>query len=133
MKFSEFFDPWSTEHIRAFDVACKTGMWPIGFIPDGMEMGSFWFVTAITAISEAYCDVVLGRKNLIVVPPQDGGEPAAEPDPFVAVLEAFGNELARRVDELYASGDLTTNAMASLGGLIEWNASITEAKGEQKP
>ena len=38
----EFFDPYSVDHLKAYEVLCKTGVWPVGFVPDDIEFPAGW-------------------------------------------------------------------------------------------
>lgn len=40
MKFLDWFDIYNTDHLRAFQVLARTGIWPKGFLPDDAEMRS---------------------------------------------------------------------------------------------
>lgn len=38
MRLDDFFDPYNPEHMKAYDVLCKTGAWPKEFIASSFEI-----------------------------------------------------------------------------------------------
>ena len=42
MVFSEWFDPYNIEHIKAYKHLQDKGLWPEGFVPAEIEMDNRW-------------------------------------------------------------------------------------------
>lgn len=63
MKFIEWFNVNDIEHITAYRHFNNTGMWPEGFIPDGMELPDLWTFTSLLTIkmSVAWVDLILQK------------------------------------------------------------------------
>lgn len=40
MKIEDWFDTNNLEHLRAFEHLNKTGAWPVGFLPEDIEIDS---------------------------------------------------------------------------------------------
>jgi len=41
-KFSDWFDPWNINHIKAYRHLQTVGMWPEDFIPKDIYMDIYW-------------------------------------------------------------------------------------------
>jgi hypothetical protein len=54
VNFAEWFDVNNIDHIRAYVHLRITGMWPEGFIPDNVEMGSIWQVDLMQKMAEEW-------------------------------------------------------------------------------
>jgi len=54
MNIVDWFDPSNIAHLKAYRHLEKTGMWPRGFLPEGIEIPSFWSVLVSGKIVDAY-------------------------------------------------------------------------------
>ena len=52
--FIKWFDPYNSDHINAYVHLQKTGNWPVGFVPDDVEMESWWFAGIIAKMADAW-------------------------------------------------------------------------------
>ena len=55
--FSEWFDPTNKDHVKALITLNKTGVFPVGFIPDNVDMDTHWTVSMFGKIAVAYVDL----------------------------------------------------------------------------
>jgi len=51
---SDFFDPYKSEHCRAYAHLCKKGSWPEGFIPKDVELAPGWQAVIMAKMAEAW-------------------------------------------------------------------------------
>jgi hypothetical protein len=70
MKFTEWFNPHSLQHIEAYKYLCDNGMWPKGFIPDDVKMDNGWWTTINFAMAELWVKQVLNG-NVFGIPASD--------------------------------------------------------------
>jgi hypothetical protein len=64
MDITKFFNPFCTEHMKAFKVLSTTGCWPEGFVPEGTEFPSTWVISLYGKIADAWLrEVEAGRIN----------------------------------------------------------------------
>ena len=54
MRIDEWFDPANIDHIKAYHILMNTGMWPAGFIPDGMEFIPGWNILIMNKLADAW-------------------------------------------------------------------------------
>jgi len=59
--FCEWFDPNNIEHIKAYSHLQKTGVWPIGFIPDSINMDTGWQVILFQKITDEWINYKLNE------------------------------------------------------------------------
>lgn len=60
MDLVEWFDPYNKEHMAAYKHLQDThGMWPKGFIPEGMSLGLGWQFVIMNKIADAWVKHVL--------------------------------------------------------------------------
>ena len=52
--FSNWFDPYNPEHMKAYEHLCKVGSWPFGFSPDGCEMSMLWIAEIQAKMAQAW-------------------------------------------------------------------------------
>ena len=62
-KFSDWFDPYNYEHLKAFSYLCDTGTWPKGFIPNTVELGSLWRFIAVSSMATAWLKYKLDNEH----------------------------------------------------------------------
>jgi len=55
----DFFDIYKYKHIVAFDHLRKHGAWPVGFIPDNVEIENNWHMLLFTKMANAFVDGML--------------------------------------------------------------------------
>lgn len=55
----DFFDIYNIKHIRAYKHLQIHGAWPIGFIPDDIEMENNWQMLIWAKMATAFVDAVL--------------------------------------------------------------------------
>lgn len=58
-KFSEFFNPFKLEHIKAYSSLCANGSWPENFIPDDMVVSALSTTEAAFLMAEAWMKAAL--------------------------------------------------------------------------
>ncbi|MFL7901600.1 hypothetical protein ACJ41P_10735 [Azospirillum argentinense] len=61
MKITEWFDPMSGDHLEAYYHLCKTGSWPVGFIPNHVVMTPSWQAGLMGIMAELWVEHRLGR------------------------------------------------------------------------
>ena len=50
----EWFDVYEPTHIDAFKELQRTGMWPVGFIPENIDFPNAWQIGLYGLLAEAY-------------------------------------------------------------------------------
>lgn len=68
MNILTWFNYGKYEHLRAFQYLWKNGMWPLGFIPNGMEFPPFWRTILVNDMAEIFLKTTLaamefGKEN----------------------------------------------------------------------
>jgi len=56
--FADWFNPYSVEHMRAYEKLCNTGQWPEGFVPIGVEMPHMWITKIQAKMAEAWLQAI---------------------------------------------------------------------------
>jgi len=56
MTLTEFFDPYSVEHLKAYRHLEKVGTWPPGFIPEKTDVEPYWQVSISNKMAKAWID-----------------------------------------------------------------------------
>lgn len=58
MTLTEFFNPYSVVHLKAYRHLEKKGSWPPGFIPEGMDTGAeiHWRVALVAKMANAWLE-----------------------------------------------------------------------------
>lgn len=64
MNILDFFDVTNLDHLKAWRHLQNTGLWPVGFIPDGTEFPTLWTYHINGILADAYIDSKLNRKVL---------------------------------------------------------------------
>lgn len=59
VSFIDWFDPHDVEHMKAYKHLNTVGMWPKGFIPDNVVMGSNWNILLINKLADCWLDYLL--------------------------------------------------------------------------
>ena len=54
MTILEFFDHTKVEHLKAFLVLWDTGMWPVGFVPEGTTFPPQWHYNIMAEMAKAW-------------------------------------------------------------------------------
>ena len=67
MNLLDWFDPDNIEHLKAYAELEKTGIWPVGFIPEGIKFPSIWHVTLNSILASKYVELVLNKKKAYVL------------------------------------------------------------------
>lgn len=69
MTIEEFFNPYSIEHMKAYDELCKNGRWPENFIiPDEIEFTGAWPYALTAKISKAWLEAIKNN-HIFGMPP----------------------------------------------------------------
>ena len=55
----EWFDPYNRDHVAAYRHLQTTGFWPEGFIPPGMEIPTYWNISVIGKLADAWINHML--------------------------------------------------------------------------
>ena len=63
------FNPYSVDHMKAFDYLCKTGTWPDGFNVD--TTNPTWIFDVYAVIAQAYLELVKHNKIFGMPPYED--------------------------------------------------------------
>ena len=63
MKITEWFDPWDLNHIKAYDHLMSKGVWPEGFIPEGMEFPNLWYPHLTGMMAGMWVQFMMNRFN----------------------------------------------------------------------
>jgi len=56
MTLKEFFNPYSVEHLKAYRHLEKTGMWPVGFVPEDVDIEPHWQVALTDKMAHAWIE-----------------------------------------------------------------------------
>jgi len=56
----EWFDPNNKDHVAAYRHLQSTGLWPAGFIPPGMEIPTYWNISVVGKLADAWINHMLG-------------------------------------------------------------------------
>lgn len=56
MRIDEWFDIKNKDHIAAMKYLMDHGVWPVGFIPDGIEFRPSWYLSIVNKMAEEYCE-----------------------------------------------------------------------------
>jgi len=54
MNVIDYFDPYNHNHLLAYQTLQETGMWPKGFLPEGIEIPSYWNPLITQKIADAW-------------------------------------------------------------------------------
>lgn len=54
MRLDSFFDPHNPEHMKAYEHLCTTGAWPLGFLPEGVEIPTLWLQEIQAKMAQAW-------------------------------------------------------------------------------
>ena len=60
----EIFDPYNLEHLEAYKVLLETGVWPVGFVPEGTVIPSMWQIQIAHKMAEAWIESALAGSIL---------------------------------------------------------------------
>ena len=60
MTILQWFDIENMAHLKAYRSLCATGVWPLGFIPKGVEMTPQWQVGLAGKMASKYIQDKLG-------------------------------------------------------------------------
>jgi hypothetical protein len=53
----EYFNPYNVEHLKAYKVLAKTGMWPEDFIPKSLDNApTLWQVALVNKMADAWVE-----------------------------------------------------------------------------
>ncbi len=58
-----WFNPHDLDHLKAFRHLCRTGMWPVGFIPDEVKFPTLWHTSISCKLAELYVDNELAHEG----------------------------------------------------------------------
>jgi len=56
MDIVEFFNPYSVEHLKAYEHLSKHGKWPAGFLPENLEYSNVWQVGIVNKMANAWLE-----------------------------------------------------------------------------
>lgn len=59
----DWFDPTNIDHIKAYSYLQSKGMWPPGFLPEGIEIPQGWSIRIMDKIVEQYIREKLNDHN----------------------------------------------------------------------
>ena len=61
----EWFDPYNSEHIRAYAIFTQTGMWPENFLPDWVDSKSLaWNMALYAKMADAWVRHMFSTGNI---------------------------------------------------------------------
>lgn len=56
MRIDEWFDPVNLQHLVAYKALEDNGMWPKGFIPEGMEFPPAWHISLMAKLADKWIE-----------------------------------------------------------------------------
>jgi len=56
MKLRDWFDPMSSEHMKAYVHLNETGSWPKGFLPEDLEILPNWQIVLIGKMADCWLE-----------------------------------------------------------------------------
>ena len=59
MNLIEWFDPYNKDHIKAYKHLQDTGIWPVNFLPENIEIPTYWSILVTGKIADAWIKHVL--------------------------------------------------------------------------
>lgn len=59
LNFSDWFDPYNEEHLKAYNHLHSKGWWPENFIPNDVVMDNYWELFIKTKIINAWLNYKL--------------------------------------------------------------------------
>lgn len=62
LNFSDWFDPYNIEHIKAYKYLHTKGQWPKNFIPENCVINNYWESFVKTKIIDAWIEYKLEGK-----------------------------------------------------------------------
>lgn len=63
MKISEYFDPENIDHLKAWNHLSMKGAWPVGFLPDDIEIEPMWAYVVSFKMAKVYVKEKLGEEK----------------------------------------------------------------------
>lgn len=61
MNLLDWFDPDNIEHLKAYAELERTGIWPVGFIPEDIKFPTSWHMMLNSILASKYVELRLGR------------------------------------------------------------------------
>jgi hypothetical protein len=50
----DWFDPHNQEHLKAWKHLTQEGVWPEGFIPEGMSINPYWIIQITAKLADCW-------------------------------------------------------------------------------
>lgn len=70
MNIVEYFDEYNIDHLKAFTSIVEKGVWPEGFIPEGIEFPPQWQLSLISKMALAWHTAAM-KGQIVGIPHPD--------------------------------------------------------------
>jgi len=65
MNIIDWFDPDNIEHLQAYKHLMDTGFWPVGFLPEDVELRPAWSLTLFRILANKYMEEKLSEEHKV--------------------------------------------------------------------